>query len=305
MTQTGDDSAAPAKKTCFVAMPISDMSSYDAGHFTRVYQYIIKPACEKSGFIVDRADEDRKSNLIIGSVIRSIVEADLMIVDLSGRNPNVMYELGLRQAFNLPTVLIKDDKTDRIFDIQGLRDVPYESTLRIDSVQAAVSAISNAINATYKSYSDNTGDINSLIQLLSIMPAKMPDKVEISKDTSVILDALESVSARLTRLETRRTPSFRGDRVNASEASETREREVESDVYIPGVGSGTIYNLSSVSIKIRLTNGDMMLYDRETWLSLNVAVLNAHAYDLLVKFSMVSKNHKPASPEVTAGTEPA
>ena len=44
-------------KNCFIIMPISDNSNYPQGHFDRVYNYIIKPACEIAGFIPIRADE--------------------------------------------------------------------------------------------------------------------------------------------------------------------------------------------------------------------------------------------------------
>ena len=37
-------------KKCFVIMPISDADGYDKGHFNRVYEYLIKPACEEAGF---------------------------------------------------------------------------------------------------------------------------------------------------------------------------------------------------------------------------------------------------------------
>ena len=43
-------------------MPISDVEGYDAGHFDRVYEHLIKPACEAAGFNAIRADKNNKSN---------------------------------------------------------------------------------------------------------------------------------------------------------------------------------------------------------------------------------------------------
>ncbi|WP_204273430.1 hypothetical protein, partial [Stenotrophomonas maltophilia] len=64
-------------------------------------------------------------------------------------NPNVLYEVGIRQAFNLPVTFIKDGITERIFDIQGFRDIRYDESLRIDTVQKAVNDISEVIRNTY------------------------------------------------------------------------------------------------------------------------------------------------------------
>lgn len=184
-------------KVCFAIMPIADMDGYDAGHFTRVYEYIIKPACISAGFEPHRADLVSASNYIIIDILQKIVDSDMVICDLSGRNPNVLYELGVRQAFNLPTVLIKDSKTPKIFDIQGLRYTEYSHTLRIDEVQRESAAIHKSITETAQA----SGTVNSMIQLLGINAAPLPQKVQVSDDTSLILDSIRDISLRLTNIE--------------------------------------------------------------------------------------------------------
>lgn len=89
-------------KKCFVIMPISDSEDYTSGHFGRVYEHIIKPACELAGFKPIRADDIMTTNYIALDIIKNIIESEMAICDLSSRNPNVLYELGIRQAFNLP-----------------------------------------------------------------------------------------------------------------------------------------------------------------------------------------------------------
>lgn len=186
------------EKKCFIIMPISDQDGYDKGHFHRVYNHLIKPACQKAGFIPIRADEENKTNYIVIDIIRKIIEADIVLCDLSAKNPNVLYELGLRQAFNKKSVLIKDNKTNRIFDIQGLRTIDYDENLRIDEVEAAINAVAKSIIETHES---NSEEINSLIQLLSIRPAIIPSNIEISKESSLILESLTDIANRLTKLE--------------------------------------------------------------------------------------------------------
>lgn len=93
-----DDIGKEEKITCFVIMPISDQAEYEPNHFTLVYQDIIIPAIEKAGMTPVRADETKNTNLIQLDIIRKVIESDIAICDMSSKNPNVFYELGMRQA---------------------------------------------------------------------------------------------------------------------------------------------------------------------------------------------------------------
>lgn len=186
------------KKSCFIIMPISDPAEYESGHFKRIYEHLIVPACESANYLSVRADDVKSANHIILDILQRIVTADLVICDLSSKNANVMYELGVRQAFNLPVVLIKDHRTDRVFDIQGLRTVEYDEKLRVDCVRNDVKNLREAIEATMQ---PNKHDINSLVKLLSIQQAELPNSTPVSEDTSLILASLRDISTRLSSIE--------------------------------------------------------------------------------------------------------
>ena len=87
---TKDDAA----QECFVIMPISDCASYSPGHFTRVYQDIIKPACQLAGFRPIRADDVVQTNLIHLDILQKLLHSPMALCDLSSLNPNVLFELG-------------------------------------------------------------------------------------------------------------------------------------------------------------------------------------------------------------------
>lgn len=72
-------------------MPISDAEGYDKGHFTRVYEHLIKPAVIEAGFEPVRADDTSKANFIVMDILQQILACDMAICDLSSRNPNVFY----------------------------------------------------------------------------------------------------------------------------------------------------------------------------------------------------------------------
>jgi hypothetical protein len=190
---------AEPTKSCFVIMPISDPADYPPGHFRRVYDHLIKPACASAGLEPTRADDVKSTNLIVVDILQRILAADLVICDLSARNPNVLFELGMRQAFDRPVVLIQDKQTERIFDIQGIRTLDYDHTLRVDTVRSDVDHLSTALGATLEA---KPSDVNSLIRLLGIAKAVPRTDQGVSNDTAVVLTALKELSSRMSRLET-------------------------------------------------------------------------------------------------------
>nr|DAY85251.1 MAG TPA: CMP/hydroxymethyl CMP hydrolase [Caudoviricetes sp.] len=192
------------EKTCFVIMPFSDVEGYDKGHFTRVYEYLIKPACEKAGFVPIRADENSKSDVIIVDILQKILECDMAICDMSSKNPNVFYELGFRQAFNKKTVLIKDSRTDMPFDTSAIRTITYNDNLRIDEVKASIPKIAESLSSTFSS-SDDSG--YSLLKLLSIQkPATIPEGHKLSEDSSMILDSINELRQQIIQINKRNIP---------------------------------------------------------------------------------------------------
>ncbi|MCG6265984.1 hypothetical protein [Vibrio furnissii] len=170
------------KPSCFVIMPIADQKGYDDGHFTLVYEDIIKPAIIAAGMEVEqaRADEVKNSNLIHLDILRKVIESDIAICDMSSRNPNVFYELGMRQAFDKPTVLIRDEDTMVPFDINGLRYVEYKKGMRHRDVVKAVADLTSTLKATYEK-KDDKSEVNSLIRLMDLTAAKV-QHVELTED---------------------------------------------------------------------------------------------------------------------------
>ncbi len=187
-------SSATDHPVCFVVMPISDMAGYDPGHFGRVYEHLLKPAIIDAGFSPLRADDTNKTDYIVISVVQKVVDSAIVLCDYSAKNPNVMYELGIRQAFNRPVVLVKDNLTEKVFDIQGLRYTEYDSSLRVDVVQKDISRICSAIRDTVNA---DTDGFNSVVHLAGLTPAKVPDKQEVSADTNLVLSAIAALDHRL------------------------------------------------------------------------------------------------------------
>jgi hypothetical protein len=169
---------------CFVIMPISNQNDYDDGHFTLVYEDIIKPAIQANNMRPIRADETKNTNLIQLDILRRIIETPIAICDMSSKNPNVFYELGMRQAFDMPTVLIKDDETTAPFDISGLRYITYNKNMKHREVQRAVEELSKCIKETYLK-KDDKSEINSLIRLMELTTPASFNSMNISESEKI------------------------------------------------------------------------------------------------------------------------
>jgi len=194
------------EKICFVVMPISDQDGYDKGHFKRVYEHLIKPAVIKAGLVPHRADDEFKTNNIVLDIIRKIIESDHVICDLSAKNANVFYELGMRQAFDKSITLIKDNKTPRVFDVSGIRTIDYDENLRIDNVEIKIDEIANSIIQTLAHQNSNSIE-NSVIKQLSINAAQPAPNTEVSIDTKIILEQLHSLSASINQSQINNIPN--------------------------------------------------------------------------------------------------
>lgn len=169
------------QKQCFVIMPISSQDGYDEGHFQLVYEDIIKPAIIAAGLSPFRADETKNTNLIQLDILRNVIESPMAICDMSSRNPNVFYELGMRQAFDLPTVLLRDEATVAPFDVNGLRYVTYNKNMKHRDVVLAVAELTIALKDTFEKRDDKS-EINSLIRLMDLAnPAKL-NQVELTSE---------------------------------------------------------------------------------------------------------------------------
>lgn len=112
----------PAGTTCFVMQPFAPpLGGY--------YETIFKPAIIKAGLQPLRADaEIFGTGKIIDQIWRGIHEAKVLVAELTSKNPNVFYELGLAHALNKPVVLVSSNEADVPFDLRHIRVIIYDQS---------------------------------------------------------------------------------------------------------------------------------------------------------------------------------
>jgi hypothetical protein len=114
-------------KICFVIMPIGSRKDGSYSRWKDVYENIIKPAVQKADSAVTcfRADDETKAGGIIEDIISHLHSDFLCIADITERNPNVYYELGLIDSWHNRTILITQKYEDAVFDKFGDRTLLY------------------------------------------------------------------------------------------------------------------------------------------------------------------------------------
>ncbi len=118
-----DDAVTDYSKVCFYISPIGKENSEDRQHADFMMEFIIEPAVKEFDLSVIRADQIGKPGMIGKQVIDHILNARLVIADLSFHNPNVFYELCLRHATRLPTVQLIRSVDTIPFDLNQYRTI--------------------------------------------------------------------------------------------------------------------------------------------------------------------------------------
>ena len=108
------------KKQVFVLMSLCK-------DYMDLYIYGIKGAAEKTGFVCRRSDEIEHNGDIMSEIERQIDEASVIIAEMTDKNPNVFYEVGLAHARGKETILIAREGSDIPFDLRGKNHIFYSS----------------------------------------------------------------------------------------------------------------------------------------------------------------------------------
>jgi hypothetical protein len=141
-------------KTCGLVMPISPLDGMPAEHWSDI-RLILEQVAIECGFETRLVSAANVSGLLPARIVTNLYQNDIVICDVSGRNPNVMFELGLRLAFDKPTIIIKDDATEYTFDIQSIGHIDYPRSLRINKMEVFKEELRKSINETYQKKIDD------------------------------------------------------------------------------------------------------------------------------------------------------
>lgn len=195
------------KHTCGIVMPISEIDGLSDAHWKEV-QNIISNSIEIAGFKPNLVSNSEDIGVIQKRIVQNLYENPIVVCDVSGKNPNVMFELGLRLAFDKPTIIIKDNKTDYSFDTSPIEHLEYPRDLRFSKIVDFKEKLSDKIKKTYdKSLSDV--DYSTFLKHFGSFKVAKIDTEEVTKE-DLIMDEIKSLREMVLRgqVRNRRLPGL-------------------------------------------------------------------------------------------------
>ena len=187
--------------TCGLVMPISPLDGCSAEHWADV-KTILKDSIESIDspkFVTNLVSDASDVGIIQKRIVQGIYESDIVVCDVSGRNPNVMFELGMRLAFDKPTILIKDDKTDYSFDVNIIEHLTYPRDLRFNQIVGFKTRLAEKVSATYSAFLKDPNHSTFLKSFGTFKVAHIEQK-EVSKE-DLIFEILQELRGDVTNLK--------------------------------------------------------------------------------------------------------
>lgn len=178
---------------CFFISPIGTEGSLDRSRSDQVMNHIVAPAAEALGLTVVRADQISEPGHITLQVIEHCLHAKAAVADLTGSNPNVFYELGIRHTAELPVVQISSPGTIP-FDLAQVRTISYVHT-DLDSAMECRKSLSEHLRNALK------GRAASPVSTSKAQTRLREHGGEQSRTIAAMLTAMETLNARFTHVE--------------------------------------------------------------------------------------------------------
>ncbi|HBL42041.1 MAG TPA: hypothetical protein DDZ90_01455, partial [Planctomycetaceae bacterium] len=182
---------------CGLVMPISEIDGCSAEHWVEVRD-IIEEALAAIDIKTSLVSDGDEVGIIQERIVQNLYDRPIVVCDVSCKNPNVMFELGLRLAFDMPTIILKDDMTNYTFDINIVEHLGYPRDLNYWSIQKFKKLLAKKVKATLQKKDED----DEYSPFLKAFNKKRVADIETKDVTSVefIMDELKDLSYKLDQL---------------------------------------------------------------------------------------------------------
>lgn len=199
-----EDTDQPEKLPyCGIIMPIAAMGQYEQSHWERV-RVVLNEAIEHAGYTPRLVSESEDIGVIHARIVQNLYDDPIVVCDVSGKNANVMFELGLRLAFDKPTIVIKDDQTDYSFDTSPIEHIGYGGGLRFDEVRDFKKRLKAAIIGSVAKREKDPA-YSPFLGHFGKFKVTGLDTKEVGSD-QFIIEQLTAIQAEVSRLSSLQTP---------------------------------------------------------------------------------------------------
>lgn len=186
---TGVDTPA-----CGIVMPISAIDGCSEQHWLEVRQVLVD-AIEDAGFSARLVSDADEVGVIQKRIVKNLYDNPIVVCDVSGKNPNVMFEMGLRLAFDKPTIIVKDDRTPFSFDTAPIEHLEYPRSLHYQSIVNFKENLAGKLKNTHKAATSDP-DYTTFLGHFGTFHVAQLDETVVSPD-QLILEELGEIKHRL------------------------------------------------------------------------------------------------------------
>jgi hypothetical protein len=185
-------SSTNVSKTALIIAPIGAPNSSSRRSVEGLVQVVLKPILAQLGLVATVAHELDEPGSITYQIIRHLLEDDLVIANLTGLNPNVMYELAVRHAARKPVIIVAEAGTILPFDIADERTIFFINDLA--GVEEVKPVLERAVQAALE-------DSHPYNPIYRVVAANVIKETDISHDAQrFMLERLEQIHDRLAAL---------------------------------------------------------------------------------------------------------
>jgi hypothetical protein len=184
---------------CGIVIPISAMGDYSEGHWLEVKR-ILQRAIKQAGYDSQIVSEAEDSGIIHKRIVQNLYDNPIVVCDISGRNPNVMFELGLRLAFDKPTIIVKDNKTAFSFDTSVIEHLQYPADLRFGKIEEFMESLTVKIKKTMEIYNANPSEYSTFLKNFGKFVTPKIEETQVPID-KYVLEELQNITSKLNRIE--------------------------------------------------------------------------------------------------------
>ena len=186
-------------------MPISAIDGCTENHWMDV-KNILFDAIDDAGFEANLVSNADDVGVIQKRIVQNLYNNEIVVCDVSARNPNVMFELGMRLAFDKPTIIVKDDRTEYAFDTSVIEHLGYPRDLRYATIIEFKKNLASKIAFTHEK-SQTDSNYTTFLKHFGEYHASELQKQDLPA-TEYIIESLDELRQEVGRLGRKPLPMW-------------------------------------------------------------------------------------------------
>lgn len=189
---------------CGYIAPISEIAGLNSEYWQKLKNIIQEVIDElnveleenRKKLIFRMVSDNEKSDIIQESIVKSLYHDKIAICNISYRNPNVLFELGMRIAFNKSVIIIFDNMEKCPFDVSGIRYITYDKNLDYYDIKNFKESLKGKIKETLNSKEEG----NPYLRVLKdeVLFEVTPQKKEVSEGEKLLLDKINKIEEMIS-----------------------------------------------------------------------------------------------------------